>query len=134
MAIIWSKEIETGNQLIDSEHKELFAKINAFLEACSQGKGRAEILNTLEFLKQYTAIHFSHEEKLLRESGYPDYTRHKQLHVLFNQSVDKIEKKFKAEGATIALVGEINQNIGNWLVAHIKAEDMKFGKFLAEKK
>ncbi|MFI3250082.1 MAG: bacteriohemerythrin [Eubacteriales bacterium] len=133
MAIIWTKEIETGNDLIDSEHKELFAKINAFLEACSQGKGRSEILNTLEFLKSYTATHFDHEENLLKESGYPDYLRHKQLHVLFNQSVDKIEKKFLAEGASVVLVGEINQNIGNWLMAHIKAEDMKFGKFLADK-
>lgn len=134
MAFVWTKSIETGNKVIDSEHKELLTKINDFMNACSQGKGRAEIMTTLQFLKKYTATHFSHEEELQKNSGYPDYIKHKQLHREFNQSVDKIEKKFLAEGATIAMVGEINQNIGNWLIAHIKNEDIKLGKYLAEQK
>lgn len=131
MAFIWTPDIATGNALIDNEHKELIKKIDDFVTACSQGKGRSEITNTLNFLKNYTATHFSHEEELLRSSKYPDFLRHKDLHKQYNLSLANIEKKFMAEGASIALVSEINQNIGNWLIAHIKAEDMKFGKFLA---
>lgn len=134
MAFTWTKNIETGNQLIDSEHKELLNKINDFMNACSQGKGRGEILNTLNFLKKYTATHFAHEEELQQKSNYPDYTRHKQLHNEFNRSIAKIEQKFLAEGASIAMVSEINQNIGDWLIRHIKAEDIKLGKYLAERK
>lgn len=103
------------------------------MNACSQGKGRSEILSTLNFLKTYTDTHFSHEEELQQKSNYPDYIRHRQLHKEFNRSLNKIEHKFLTEGASIAMVSEINQNIGNWLVGHIKTEDIKLSKYLAEK-
>lgn len=44
MAYVWSKDLETGNAMIDSQHKELIEAINALLAACATGKGRAEVL------------------------------------------------------------------------------------------
>lgn len=35
-----TKDLETGNALIDSEHRQLFKAVNDLLDACSQGKGR----------------------------------------------------------------------------------------------
>ena len=34
-----TKDLETGNALIDSEHRQLFKAVNDLLDACSQGKG-----------------------------------------------------------------------------------------------
>ena len=34
-----TKDLETGNTLIDTEHRELFAAVNNLMDACSQGKG-----------------------------------------------------------------------------------------------
>lgn len=36
-----TKELETGNALIDSEHRQLFQMVNNLQDACAQGKGRA---------------------------------------------------------------------------------------------
>ena len=35
MAYVWSKDLETGNAMIDSQHKELIEAINALLAACA---------------------------------------------------------------------------------------------------
>lgn len=134
MAFAWSKDIETGNTQIDNEHKQLVNKINDLLTACSSGKGRMEIVNTMKFLQEYTNIHFAHEEKLQKDSNYPDYIQHKRYHQHFVRTVNDISKRLEKEGATIQLVGEINQEIGTWLFSHIKAEDTKLAKHLLASK
>ena len=45
-----TKDLETGNALIDSEHRQLFAAINNLMDACAQGKGRDQIMSTARFL------------------------------------------------------------------------------------
>ena len=34
-----TQDLLTGNQLIDSEHRQLFDAINALMDACAQGAG-----------------------------------------------------------------------------------------------
>ncbi len=134
MAVTFTSDIETGNAKIDQEHKELIGKINDLLMACGAGKGRAEIASTVEFLKSYTRTHFGNEEALQKSAKYPHYNEHKKYHTTFMKTVDDIAKRLDKEGPTIQLVGEINQKIGSWLVMHIKTEDKKLAKFLAEQK
>ena len=43
MAYRWSDDLLTGNIQIDTEHQELIRAINDLLDACSKGKGRAEL-------------------------------------------------------------------------------------------
>ena len=49
MAYSFDKSLETGNILIDNQHKELIDAINNLLDACGQGKGRDEIKIPLIF-------------------------------------------------------------------------------------
>ncbi|WOC32134.1 MULTISPECIES: bacteriohemerythrin [Caproicibacterium] len=121
----WTKDLETGNATIDSEHKELIQAVNTLLEACAKGKGRAEIQDTLRFLKDYVSRHFSHEEKLQLESQYPDYANHKRYHEGFKKTVQEIATEYEQGGATIPLVAKVNQSIAGWLLNHIKREDVK---------
>ena len=135
MAFTWTKDLETGNAQIDTEHKELIQAINNLLEACSAGKGRAEVTKTVDFLAQYTRTHFAHEQVLQQKYKYPDFPNHKVLHEGFIQVVDGIAARLKKEGATIQLVGEVNMQVGNWLINHIKREDVKVAKhILAQQK
>lgn len=130
MAFTWTKELETGNAQIDAEHKELIQAINNLLAACAAGKGRSELTHTMDFLNQYTKTHFGHEQALQLQSGYPDYANHKKYHDGFVKVVNGISARLKAEGPTIQLVGEINQQLGGWLVNHIKTEDVKVAKHI----
>lgn len=125
MAYEWSDDLLTGNLQIDTEHKELIKAINDLLEACSKGKGRVEIERTVKFLSSYTKTHFSHEEALQKKHNYPDYENHKKYHKDFTDSVDIIQNKLLADGASVVLVGELNSKVISWLTRHIKREDSK---------
>lgn len=133
MGYTFSKDLETGNQIIDSEHRQLIDAINNLLTACSTGKGRAELANTTKFLRDYTAKHFSNEEKLQLQYQYPDYTNHRNYHENFKKVVAGICSKLDKEGPTIALVGEVNSTIAGWLINHIKKEDVKVAAYIKSK-
>ncbi len=130
MAYSWSADLETGNNLIDSQHKQLFDAINAVLDACAKGQGRSVIAPVTKFLYDYTSKHFADEEELQKKSGYPDYENHKLYHEGFKNVVIQISKELDEQGATIALLGKVNSSIGDWLVKHIKREDVKVAAHL----
>lgn len=133
MAYQFTKDLETGNALIDQEHRELFNAINSLLDSCSRGQGRNELTKTAEFLQTYTSKHFSDEEQLQRRSSYPEYTQHKRYHDEFKKTVADIVNRLKANGPTVSLVGEINTALAGWLINHIKKEDKKLAAFLSKK-
>lgn len=125
MTYQFTKDLETGNATIDSEHRQLIQAVNALLNACSSGKGRAELEKTTRFLSDYTSKHFSHEEMLQKQSHYPDYVNHHRYHEEFKKVVADLTRRLEKEGPTITLVGQVNTAIGGWLVNHIKQEDKK---------
>lgn len=133
MAYQFTKDLETGNALIDQEHRELFNAINSLLDSCSRGQGRNELTKTAEFLQTYTSKHFSDEEQLQRRSSYPEYTQHKRYHDEFKKTVADIVNRLKVNGPTVSLVGEINTALAGWLINHIKKEDKKLAAFLSKK-
>lgn len=133
MAYKWSDDLLTGNMQIDTEHKELIKAINDLLDACSMGKGRAELEKTVKFLSSYTKTHFAHEEVLQMKYNYPDYNNHKKYHKHFVEQVENIHKKLLTEGSNIVLVGEINSKVGNWIISHIKREDVKVAQHIKNK-
>ena len=65
MAYQFTKDLETGNRTIDSQHQQLIAAVNALLDACSKGAGRVQV--------QQTNQHFAAEEALQQKSRYPGY-------------------------------------------------------------
>ncbi|GHV47699.1 hemerythrin [Clostridia bacterium] len=126
----WTDDLTTGNTMIDTQHKQLIKAISDLLEACSTGKGRESIEKTIAFLENYTATHFSDEEKLQVAHKYPDHPNHHQLHEGFKKVVHEIGEQIKKDGPTVALVGKVNSAIGGWLLIHIKKEDVKVANWV----
>ena len=122
-------DLITGNSLIDTEHKQLFQAINTLLDACSQGKGRDQMMNTVRFLNDYVNKHFSDEEKLQSNSNYPGYQSHKTFHDGYKRKLSEATQDLLAEGPTVKALGQINQMAGI-LVSHIRIEDRKLAAFL----
>lgn len=133
MKYTWSSDLETGNNTIDQQHKQLITAINDLLDACSQGKGRDALKETTKFLYDYTAKHFADEERLQLASQYPDYINHKQYHEGFKKVVAEIVDQLDKEGPTLALVSKVNTSIGGWLLNHIKKEDVKVAAHIQSK-
>ena len=113
-----TKDLETGNALIDSEHRQLFKAVNDLLDACSQGKGRSQVESTLDFLVSYVAKHFGDEEKLQVQTSYPGYAAHRQFHEWY-------------KGASIAALNSLNQMVGK-LLMHIRTDDRKVAQHVRQ--
>lgn len=126
----WTDDLSVGVDLIDNEHKALINAINELFDACSKGLGRKKISDTLNFLQNYVKTHFSDEENLQKECGYPDRPNHMKIHAAFVNDVSKYSKRLETEGANIALVAEFNGFVTNWLIYHISREDKKIGQFI----
>ena len=64
--------------------------------------------------------------------NYPLLEQHKKIHAEFIGAVKQLEEDFEEEGATGSLAESINTLLINWLIKHIKGEDVKFGNFIYE--
>ena len=130
MAYQFTKDLETGNNVIDSEHRQLIDAVNSLLDACAKGQGRTQLLDTAHFLLDYTKKHFSDEEAIQMKNHYPDYTRHKKIHEDFKKTAADLVTKIENEGPTVANVNQINTLLVGWLLNHIKGEDIKLANYL----
>lgn len=134
MSIVFDESLYTGNELIDSEHKELIARVNKLVESCEKGTEKVTAVKTLDFLMDYTEVHFSHEEKLQQDVGYDKLELHKEQHETFKKSVDELRQMLEEEeGPTDAFVDAVNKNISQWLVEHIQGWDKAVAAYIRTK-
>jgi hemerythrin len=120
----------TGNEMIDTQHKELIDKINNLLESCELGKDKITAVKTLEYLADYTEFHFGEEEKLQAEIAYPGIEEHKAEHKKLIQVVEDLHEMLEEEeGPTAAFVEQVNKNVIEWLYKHIKGFDRSVAEY-----
>ena len=127
----FTKNLETGNAMIDKEHRELIQAVNKLLDACSEGKGRASMDETIKFLNNYVNQHFSHEEQLQKRTSYPGYAAHRAFHEKYKQTLKEITSQISVSGPTITELGKLNSHI-SVLMTHISTEDKKLAAFLSQ--
>ncbi len=130
MAIAWTSDLATSVDEIDSQHKELFRRINSLLEACNQGKGKGEVQNVIAFLEDYVVSHFGEEERYMEKYSYPDAGLHKDQHREFMKNFADLKRQFETDGPGVHIVITTNQMVVDWLRTHIQRLDKALGAFL----
>lgn len=130
MAVQWTQDLATGIEEIDNQHKELFNRINALIDACSKGKGKEELSGVLNFLADYVVMHFGAEEERMKALAYPDYEAHKKQHDGFIADFLDLKQKLEQKGPTVDLVIKVNHFLFDWLINHIRKMDKVLGAFL----
>ena len=76
MRIDWKDIYKTGNVPIDVQHKQWFNKVNYFLEAADKESRTVAAMK----MREYTRLHFQHEEELMRLTNYPAAREHTRRH------------------------------------------------------
>jgi hemerythrin len=66
----------------------------------------------MKFLIEYTNIHFTDEEKLQTQFGYPDYNNHKKLHIEFKGMAINLSHTLEKEGVTDELINDTCVTMG----------------------
>lgn len=126
----FDESLITGNEMIDSQHKELIEKINKLLESCETSQDKLVAIKTLDYLADYTEFHFSAEEKLQEEISYPGIIQHKAQHEKLKNVVKELyEMLEEQEGPSDAFVEQVNINVIEWLYRHIKGFDRSVAEY-----
>lgn len=130
MAMDWQEELATGIEIIDTQHKGIFAMFAVFTTACNDGCANVELVNLMGFLEDYTRDHFRDEEKAMLEAEYPDLSIQQENHRSFLTEIAKLKRKVCENRPDMPEVMEIKRLLIRWLVQHIKHLDMAFAGFL----
>lgn len=126
----WRDEYLTGEKEIDQQHQYLFTIINELHEAMASGEGEEILGKTLNKLVEYTAEHFITEEALMEKYEYPDILLHKEKHNQLKEDVLVLQKLFEKKEKFLSI--KVSQFMTDWLIHHIKGEDLKMINFIKE--
>jgi hemerythrin-like metal-binding protein len=128
----WTAALAVGHRTIDEQHQELFRRADALIDAMLNGRAAREMDQLLGFLRDYCRDHFSTEERLMKESGYPLAVLHATQHREFERRFRDVEALMAKHGATSVVVFDLKGLIYSWLVDHIAAVDVKLAIHLAK--
>lgn len=131
MLIEFDDSLITGNDTIDTQHRELIKKIGDLVASCENGDGKVKAIQMLDYLEEYTNFHFSAEEELQKKSGYPDYDNHRSKHEEFKHTIKELfEYLDELEGPNRDFVEKVQTQVVDWLFKHIKSADRSVAEYI----
>jgi hemerythrin len=128
--LVWENSFLVNFEILDTQHKGLVDMTNELIRSCEGGKVTQDVLfiKTLRKAVEYAQIHFSTEEKYMRQVNYPEFDAHKKEHEAFVSEVAKQLKAFEENrNDPVVLVGFLK----DWLFNHIAGSDKKYAPYLA---
>lgn len=127
MTIEWRDAYKIGDREIDAQHREIFLKANAFLDALDK-----DVLTeyAMAFF-QYTREHFKHEEALMRKLSYPALAGHVQQHNDLIERLNDIAANIANDELTYK---KLESFLTDWLLGHIRTFDTKLAAYIGGKK
>ena len=122
--IDWSDDLSVGIEEIDQQHRILVGMLNELHEAIHQHKGTEATTQILKRLADYTLIHFSVEEGMMRLLDYPDYDEHKAEHDNLIEEIQELQTKVAAGKKSVNF--ELLHFLKLWLSNHIQESDRHY--------
>jgi hemerythrin len=123
----WTETYAIGQTGVDEDHQKLFELFNRFRDSVGAGQSRETYTPFLLELADYSRYHFLREEALMRQRGYPDYDKHKQMHDSF---CDLVQKLVATGSPTDDDIEFLMNYVEMWLYGHILVLDKWFGEWL----
>ncbi len=127
--IRWSDALAVGTAALDADHQHLFALTNEVMAAILDGRAADVVKTAVEELEDYTRQHFSREEALLFETGYPEAEAHRASHnhllAQLGEIRDIVGKEQQPE--------RVGRFLQAWILDHILVADMEYARFLRKR-
>ncbi|MGD9808244.1 MAG: bacteriohemerythrin [Deferribacterales bacterium] len=128
----WTKELEFGIEVIDTQHKKLIDLINNLYNSMKSNKGLDSLLPVYDELLEYTVYHFDFEEDFIKKNGYEHVPNHRQLHEKLKADVMAQREKFVSGEAVIGF--NLLSFLEDWVRNHILIQDRKYADIILAKK
>lgn len=119
----WNPSFDTGLQFIDQEHAGLLTQLNTLIELLTKDAPAANWLPALDRLIHAVTEHFTHEEQIMDNIGYPGYQPHRQQHQHLLQEVADFRTHVSAQACKETL--DTVRFVKFWVLKHMVQEDSK---------
>jgi hemerythrin len=128
LPIQWRESYSVGVPALDNQHRRLLEIINELAHVVTTG-GQSDIFfAALDALVRYAETHFSDEERILRETGYPALADQQQEHDRFVSHLVQTSEKLHLKKAK--LPEETVDFLKTWYIEHILGKDQEYKPFL----
>lgn len=125
--IIWRSEYNINNFKIDTEHQKLFSIAREAMnisKLLNDNEIKSKLKEVILKLFKYINLHFSNEEKYMRDISYPEVDNHKFLHKnMLNMLTSLLSELNNMELKSIQTA--LNNFIEEYFIRHIILEDKK---------
>lgn len=133
--MIWQESYKIGVEEVDKQHKELFKRLNEFIQTVrsnesNQEEKKQKVKNTLEFMGDYVDEHFSDEEELQKKYNYPHYEKHHEIHEKFKAEIREFAEEFSENEYDEDFAMEFSGRLLTWLINHVADTDQKIGEHI----
>jgi hemerythrin len=124
---MWKDAYAVGNELIDSQHRELFRMADDFVGAMRRKDpdSRAACARAVGVLKDYVVKQFADEDALQASLNYEGLPEHKVLHQDFIATVLQHEKNLLESNFAPQIMQQFAGTLIGWLIYHVVGEDRK---------
>ena len=123
---LWNDAYSVGRSDIDMQHQRLFALANTLPDALDIPTWRRLVME----LFKYTRIHFSAEEQMMLENGYPKLAEHCALHEELIGQLAEVSAQSQPSPSTLAAFKPF---FFRWIIEHILTRDMDYLRFIQKK-
>lgn len=136
--IVWTKRYSVKVKKLDKQHMRIAELVNTLNDNIDSQEDRNRILEGFTELIKYTSDHFSTEEALMKEHGYPRYKKHKKEHKHLINLLRDIEQRFSRESKSFSdfdygLAKDWLVIHKDWFSVHLSHSDKELASFLQKK-
>jgi len=128
----WTPSLAVGVEAIDTQHQELFRRIEVVIEALQTGRDAGEVRGLLTFLEEYVQYHFQAEEAEMVRTLYPGFAQHRGEHQEFIRDLNLLLAEYARNGQSAHFAVRVNNRVGIWLVNHVMRSDRALGLHLKQ--
>ena len=125
----WSDDLSTAITFLDEEHRRLIDRYHEVVDELQSNTDLSRFLDGMRRLADEARTHFTHEERVMRNIQYPDYSEHKAEH-------DRLASDFAAFIRNIGVgfsrkdLPALTEYFRYWFMNHLKEHDVKLSEFL----
>ncbi|MFZ2539000.1 MAG: hemerythrin domain-containing protein [Oscillospiraceae bacterium] len=125
----WSKELESGIQLIDTQHKQIIELANLIIIRRKFGDDTIIISEYLDFLQKYIQYHLQSEEAFQSNTNYPKHRAHQVSHQSLATEFKFILVKLQASNYEIKEAEKFYNFFISSIKNHILVDDLEFSVY-----
>ncbi|MBF0310734.1 MAG: bacteriohemerythrin [Magnetococcales bacterium] len=130
---------DVGVERLNSDHRRLVNRMARFATTMTNltrhkpsPQDWREIDQLLTFLNDFMREHFTLEEQMFTQHGYPQLAQHKREHEVLRNRVTDLTRRLSREREVLGVM-DLHQLLFEWFITHIQKSDAAYRDFFQKK-